>query len=284
MSTTSTISCRDDPTNICALYVLLQGWGLSDRDMSQLYPLQQLCQLTIKSSDPWLLSDAALQQLPDELPLLSSIIRDGQQLLSYGTRLQAATGFGVQAGVPAGPADAASSYCGHSSAAAVRAGLDSSAGGASSSYQGIWQGPQVALSGDAQLGTQLIESPWLLRYLPQTRCPSVTSSKVQQQRTTPASRSVMRQGPGDKAGANRRGSGSGGTVYQRLSAYDERYKYSSGELLALRDACVGQGTAVVDVGQSPGSNSSSSSRRSSASDAPTDLLEAVPAEIRAGAR
>jgi hypothetical protein len=280
------------------LCCLLQGWGLSDRDMSQLYPLEHLCQLNIKGSDPWLLSDAALQQLPEELPLLSSIVRDGQQLLPYGTHLQAATQVTTLAGAPAGPADMGNSHGCHSSSAAVCASPNSST---STSYQGIWQGPQIAVAGEAQLGMQGVESPWLLQYLPQPRSPGGSSKVQQQQQSTPASKSTLRQGPGssrtsaDRATAHRTivhrtiassssgGGGRGGTVYQRLSAYDERYKYSSGELLALRDLCVGPGAASGAVGRSPGSNSSSGSRRSSSSDTPADLLGNLPPEIRAGA-
>lgn len=224
--------------------VCVQDWVLTDRDLRHLHSLGQLQQLHIKGADPWLLSDDALLQLADELPLLSTLGRDGCSLLQAGIAVAAAE-------APAGSASFSTSphTPGQLSGVGTYTTSSSSAVPVSSSRDSIW--PAGPLPQDCQsLQEPLVASPWL------------------QRRSTPRAGVQHSAGGGRQGSASKAGSSCGGTVYQRLSAYDERFRYSTEDLLALR-------------GQTPDAAAAVETRLNN----PTTVAigQALPAEIRAGA-
>jgi hypothetical protein len=219
----------------------MQDWALTDRDLRHLHSLEQLQQLHVKGADPWLLSDNALLQLADELPLLSRLSRDGRSLLQAGIAVAAAE-------APAGSASLSTSP--HTLGQLSGVGTytpSSSAAPVSSSRDSIW--PAGPLPQDCQsLQEPLVASPWL------------------QRRSTPRAGAQHSAGGGRQGSASKAGSSGGGTVYQRLSAYDERFRYSTEDLLALR-------------GQTPDAAAAVEIRLSN----PTTVAigQVLPAEIRA---
>lgn len=265
-------SCKVGKINLCipsddvlaavVALVALQDWSLGDSDMRHLEPLQQLQQLHIKGADPWLLSDAAILQLAEELPVLSSILRDGRQIL------QDAGALSVAAAVAAGAAELGSYQ---SSPSAVWPGAHRFGGPDGSqtgvSYPAIW--PADGLPNDLQNKQQVdVMSPWLLRYIPQ---PSTPGSQGKAQPAAAAARPTVASG---------RSSSRGATVYQPLSAFDERFRYSSDELLHLRSQVAGtqhsptgsEGAAATAADGSAGQGTE------------VDFDQVLPAEIRACAR
>jgi hypothetical protein len=204
----------------------LQGWGLVGRDMRHLQPLQQLRQLHVEAADPWLMEDSALLQLTNDMPALRSIIRDGRQLL-HDTALRASAAAAAPAGSlePRSHAEAqsvgwAGVYDSTSTAAAVTSG---------SSYNSIWAAGLLPDEADQQQQHEVpVLSPWLRCRVPQPLAHSQGSCVLK-----PGKHTGMQQGKGPRRTAAMYG-GSSRTMYQRLSAYDERFRYTSKELLALR--------------------------------------------------
>lgn len=207
----------------------MQGWDLNDRDLRHLHPLQQLQQLHVDAVDAWVLSDGGLLQLAEQLTQLRSLTRDGRQLLSIQQQADAAA---QRLGAPI-------------DAAGISSTQAAAHGHSSSSPHSIWPAGPIL--------DELEEQP-----------PSAL---------TPASRGggrVSKASPAvssSPASSSKAASRPVGSVYHRLAAFDERYRYSMDELLSLR------GQAVVPDGQAE-----------HADDSPTGLGGALPAEIMACGR
>lgn len=217
--------------------VHLQGWGLGDSDMRHLEPLQQLRCLALNGADPWLLSDAAILQAAEGMPALSSITRGGTWLLHNSNFMAAAAS-------PTG------SSCHHSSQPPGWSRTPGSAQG-SCIYQGVWAGGDLPSVDQSQ--SLAVVSPWLWQHIPKPSTPGATKQAA----------ALVKA-----AGRRRMGGSSGGcmTLHPRLLACDERFRYSSDELLALRPAA-GSPTAPPSTA-APAAG----------------VAQLLPSEIRGGAR
>jgi hypothetical protein len=163
--------------------------------MRHLQPLQQLRCLELNGADPWLLSDAAILQAAEGMPALRSITRDGTCLLQDSNLVAAAAS-------PAYPSSQHSSQ---------PAGWSGTPGSTEASYQGVWAGGD--LPGEDHSQPLAVVSPWLWQHIPKPPTPGTTKQ------------------PAKSAGRRRAGGSSSDGA--RL-AVDERFRYSSDELLALR--------------------------------------------------
>lgn len=253
------------------LSLLLQGWGLVGRDMRHLQPLQQLQHLHVEAADPWLLEDSALLQLTDDMPVLSSITRDGRQLLHD---------FRASAAAPAGAAEPGSHATQQASGWAGLYGGDSTAAAATSgsSCSSIWAAGPLPGELDQQQHEVSVLSPWLQRRVQQPLAQGHISG-VRVQKSSAKHPGSMQQGRSPRHIAGAHAGGSSTTMYQRLSAYDERFRYTSEELLVLRSHLGSeQQLQPATVGTAAASTSSAGGHAGQGS-----LVEILPLEIRSGA-
>lgn len=187
---------------------LPQHCQLQDRDLKHLGNLQWLQALHIRHVDPWLLSDQALEELPDahDMPQLMLITRDGRTVYSAAVPPAAEAGDnGVGAfNLPSTPAVAGQQQ------------------------QSWWQQDHLSLVG-APSGLQTVSAASSSRF---GSWPDGGASTAPARAATPRAGSSSSKKP--LAGSSMTAAAS--TVYKRLSEYDERFKYSKEELLELRAA------------------------------------------------
>lgn len=227
-----------------ATFLCVQGgWEVNDRDMRHLHALQQLQQLHVAAVDPWLLSDAALLHLQEELPELYLISRDGRQLLHLGHRAalinldNMSSGSNSSNRISSAP-DCAGVQGGHASA-----GVNNSNSVATRS---IWPAGPAEGDGSQSPGVTV---PWLHPSVAQQGTPALHSPvqkpagaasgsrpPVKKASSAAGSAGQLQQGrvARQTAGSPRGSQAGSSTVYQRLSAYDERYRYSMQQLLELQ--------------------------------------------------
>jgi hypothetical protein len=182
--------------------------------------------------DTWLVSDAALVDLAVALPSLQLVTRDGRVLLCVAGAAAAAAGPAVLEQqvyhTPLGGAVA-------STAAAVEGGVAS------------WLSAAAAArtaAGRLQDGSAGIQGSWSAAHNVSSAVSTATAAAAAaaSARAPAGSTSTARGGGRQKQSQP---AGSSSTVHSRLSKYDERYRYTTEQLVSLRVSASGAGSAAA---------------------------------------
>jgi hypothetical protein len=218
-------------TNQNLLNLELQRWQLQGHDLSALEPLQQLQQLHTAQLDPWLVSDSALVDLATVLPSLQLVTRDGRVLVCAAVATAAAGGLASLEPQAYGGA-----------VAVTAAALD---GGSVS-----WLSAAVAAraaAGRLQDGSAGTPGSWLAAYSASSAGVVPTAAAAAAALAPAGSTST---GPGGSSSSRKKSTqtavgSSSSRLHPRLLDYDERYRYTTEQLVGLRVSASGAGSAAA---------------------------------------